>query len=86
MFFFSEMSKSGAGSKDESFKAGTNVVVPRSWEPAPGSPGFGCLLAGQRCPESRSAVMAMKRPCASGVEDNCGLGGKTGEVKHLERC
>lgn len=72
MFSLSEMSKSGTGSEGGGFKAGTHW----QWCHAPESPGFGYILAGQRFPESKRAVIVMERPCASWIEDSCGLGAK----------
>ena len=90
MFSFSEMSKSGRRGGDclrgWQFQSRDKLaVVPHSRKPAPGSLRFGYLLAGRCFPESKGAVILMKRPCASWSEGSCGPEGKTGEVKHPER-
>lgn len=54
-------------------------------EASAGEPRLWFCLSRAALPESKSAVIVMKRPCALWAEDNCRLGGKTGEVKHPER-
>ena len=82
MFSFSEMSKSGLVVRMVVSKQGRTGSGTTQQEASPGEPR---LLAGRCFPESKSAVIVTKRPCASWTEDNCRLGGETGEVKHPER-